>query len=65
MALAISLVLRRVHLVNAGEPLFPRMVELPERIQTALQGALPDKAQAAADKAEAKKKNRRRKWTRK
>ena len=42
--------------VNAGEPLFPRMVELPERIQTALQGALPDKAQAAADKAEAKKK---------
>lgn len=42
--------------VNAGEPLFPRMVELPERIQAALQGALPDKAQAAADKAEAKKK---------
>ena len=42
--------------VDAGEPLFPRMVELPERIQAALQGALPDKAQAAADKAEAKKK---------
>ena len=42
--------------VSAGEPLFPRMVELPERIQTALQGALPEKAQAAADKAEAKKK---------
>jgi methionyl-tRNA synthetase len=42
--------------VEPGEPLFPRMSELPERIQVALQGALPDKAQAAADKAEAKKK---------
>ena len=42
--------------VEPGEPLFPRMSELTERIQIAQQGALPDKAQAAADKAEAKKK---------
>ena len=41
--------------VEPGEPLFPRMVELPERIQSALQGALPDKADEAAAKAQAKK----------
>ena len=42
--------------VDAGEPLFPRMVELPEQDSGGAQGALQDKAQAAADKAEAKKK---------
>jgi len=41
--------------VEPGEPLFPRMVELPERIQTALEGALPAKADEAAAKAQAKK----------
>jgi methionyl-tRNA synthetase len=41
--------------VEPGEPLFPRMVELPERIQEVLQGALPDKADEAAAKAQAKK----------
>jgi methionyl-tRNA synthetase len=42
--------------VEAGEPLFPRMVELPERIQSALESALPEKAQEASAKADAKKK---------
>ena len=42
--------------VNAGEPLFPRMVELPDRIQTALRDSLPDKADEAEAKADAKKK---------
>jgi methionyl-tRNA synthetase len=42
--------------VAPGEPLFPRMTELPTRIQAALEGALPDKAQEAAAKSEAKKK---------
>ncbi len=42
--------------VDAGEPLFPRMAELPERISEALAGALPDKAEEAAAKADAKKK---------
>ncbi|MEC8192299.1 MAG: methionine--tRNA ligase [Myxococcota bacterium] len=41
--------------VDAGEPLFPRMAELPERIQTVLAGALPEKAEQAAAKAVAKK----------
>jgi methionyl-tRNA synthetase len=42
--------------VAPGEPLFPRMTELPARIQRALEGALPDKAQEAAAKSDAKKK---------
>jgi methionyl-tRNA synthetase len=42
--------------VSAGEPLFPRMVELPDRIQTALRDSLPDKADEAEAKADAKKK---------
>jgi methionyl-tRNA synthetase len=42
--------------VAPGEPLFPRMTELPTRIQEALEGALPDKAQEAVAKSDAKKK---------
>ena len=42
--------------VEPGEPLFPRMTELPERIQEVLQGALPAVADEAAAKATAKKK---------
>jgi methionyl-tRNA synthetase len=42
--------------VAPGEPLFPRMVELPERIQAVLGAALPDKANAAAEKSNKKKK---------
>jgi methionyl-tRNA synthetase len=41
--------------VAPGEPLFPRMVELPERIQAALGAALPEKAIAAAEKSNKKK----------
>ncbi len=41
--------------VVAGEPLFPRMTELPEKIQEALQGALPTVADEASKKAAAKK----------
>ncbi len=42
--------------VEAGEPLFPRMTELPARIQEVLAGALPSVADEAAAKASAKKK---------
>ena len=42
--------------VDAGEPLFPRMTELPGRIQEVLAGALPSVADEAAAKATAKKK---------
>ncbi len=42
--------------VEAGEPLFPRMTELPPRIQEVLAGALPSVADEAAAKATAKKK---------
>ena len=41
--------------VVAGEPLFPRMTELPETIQKALEGALPTVADEASKKALAKK----------
>jgi len=42
--------------VPPGEPLFPRMQELPERIQQTLQTLIPDAAKQAAKKAEAKAK---------
>lgn len=44
------------HAVPPGEPLFPRMQELPARIQETLQNLIPDAADKAAKKAEAKAK---------
>jgi len=44
------------HPVPPGDPLFPRMQELPERIQQALAELIPEAAAAAAEKAEAKAK---------
>ena len=44
--------------VDAGEPLFPRMQALPERIQEVLAGALPAKAEEVAEKVATKKKKK-------
>jgi len=44
------------HPVPPGEPLFPRLVELPERIQETLAALIPEAAEKAAEKAKAKAK---------
>ncbi len=44
------------HPVPPGDPLFPRMQELPERIQQTLAEHIPEAAEKAAEKAEAKAK---------